>query len=393
VTPAGEVLAEEIERDGPIAFRRFMEVALYHPQHGYYRRTRLGRRGGPFGRAGDFFTAEQIQPVFGILMAARVRQLYRALGEPADFTVVELGAGRCEMAPAFAEWRYVPIDIDSGELPEKFRGVAFSNEFFDALPVDVAIALDGEWREQRVGWRVGRFVWETAAPVSAALGDYLARFGPPPEDGRIAEVSLSALEWLERVAGSMDNGYLLTIDYGYRRAELIRFPAGTLMSYGRHQAADDVLHDPGERDISAHVNFTALEEHGAAHGWRTQRFETLAQTILSAGEADQFASALAAQEESEALRRRMQLKTLLVGMGETFRVLLQRREGTAENRREPNRREKPETMKKAPKIGALEWNLLYAPLRGRAQATSFSSEQLSSSGRLSWLRSSSIDSP
>jgi SAM-dependent MidA family methyltransferase len=73
-----------------------------------------------------------LQPVFGILMAARIRQLYREMGEPRDFTVVELGAGRREMAAAFSEWRYVPVEIDSGELPEHFRGVVFSNEFFDA---------------------------------------------------------------------------------------------------------------------------------------------------------------------------------------------------------------------------------------------------------------------
>src|SRR5690242_16793189 len=103
MSPAAALLTEEIRRDGPGSFRRFMEVALYHPEHGYYRRTR-----DPFGKAGDFYTAEQIQPVFGILMAARIRQLYRGMGEPADFTVVELGAGRREMAAAFSEWRYVP---------------------------------------------------------------------------------------------------------------------------------------------------------------------------------------------------------------------------------------------------------------------------------------------
>jgi SAM-dependent MidA family methyltransferase len=321
MTAAGELLAGEIRRDGPISFRRFMEAALYDPQCGYYRKPR-----DPFGRAGDFFTAEQIQPVFGILMAARVRQLYRALGEPADFTVVELGAGRGEMAERFREWRYLPIEIDSGELPKKFRGVAFANEFFDALPIEVAIGVDGEYRERRVAWRDGRFTWETAGPVSAAAADYLERRGAPPEEGRVVEVNLAAIAWLERLAESVESGYLLTIDYGYRRAELARFPAGTLMSYRRHQAMEDVLEEPGERDITAHVNFTALEEHGARCGWRSEQFGNLAQTILAAGEADQFAAALEAADESHSLRRRMQLKTLLFGMGETFRVLLQRRE-------------------------------------------------------------------
>jgi len=80
-----------------------MDVALYQPECGFYRAGR-----DPFGRAGDYYTAEQIQPVFGILVAARVRQLHEELGEPADFTVVELGAGRGEMAEAFSRYRYCP---------------------------------------------------------------------------------------------------------------------------------------------------------------------------------------------------------------------------------------------------------------------------------------------
>jgi SAM-dependent MidA family methyltransferase len=101
------------------------------------------------------------------------------------------------------------------------------------------------------------------------------------------------------------------------------------MGYRRHMAREDVLEDPGERDITAHVNFTALEERGAACGLRRERFETLARTLITAGEADQFAAALSAGPRghpAEELRRRMQLKTLLFGMGETYQVLLQRRE-------------------------------------------------------------------
>jgi SAM-dependent MidA family methyltransferase len=123
----------------------------------------------------------------------------------------------------------------------------------------------------------------------------------------------------------LEDGYALTVDYGYTRAESIRFPEGTLMGYRRHTAREDVLEEPGERDITAHVNFTALQEAGAAHGLKTERFETLARTLLAAGEPDQFAAALGAADPREELRRRMQLKTLLFGMGETYRALLQRR--------------------------------------------------------------------
>ena len=111
------------------------------------------------------------------------------------------------------------------------------------------------------------------------------------------------------------------------------------MGYRRHTARDDVLADAGSRDITAHVNFTALQDAGAACGLAPVRFETLAQTLLAAGEADQFAAALGEAGTAEELRRRMQLKTLLFGMGETFRVLLQ--EKTTRGDGGENRMEKP----------------------------------------------------
>jgi len=322
LTPAGEILAREIERAGAVSFARFMEVALYHERYGYYRRAR-----DPFGKHGDFYTAEQLQPVFGMLMAARARQLYRATGEAAVPAVVELGAGRAEMAAAFAPWPYVPVEIEGGKLPEHWSGVLFSNEFFDALPVEVAIFRDGEFREQRVGFSDGEFVWQTGERAGEEVVDYLARYCLPPEEGNWYEAGLEALEWMARIAGSMDAGCAITVDYGYTRAEAVRFPMGTLMGYRAHVAREDVLTDPGERDITAHVNFTALEERGAQLGLRRASFQTLTQTLLDAGEEDEFTSVLAVEDAGEAVRRRMQLKTLLVGMGETFRVLVQRKEG------------------------------------------------------------------
>ncbi len=322
MTQLADLLADEIRREGPISFRRFMEAALYHPEHGYYRGAR-----DPFGKHGDFFTAEQIQPVFGILMAARIRQLFRAMGEPREFTVVELGAGRQEMADAFSEWRYVAVDLGSGALPPRFTGVTFSNEFFDALPVEVAVYSGGEFREQRVGIEDGRFRWQTGGIANAEAVEYFRRCFPPPEEGRWYEANVEATRWMARIASTLVTGYVLTIDYGFTRAEALRFPSGTLMSYRRHAAIENVLEDPGGRDITAHVNFTALEAAGEAAGLRTESFVNLAQTLLAAGEPDQFASALAASDAREQLRRRMQLKTLLFGMGETFRVLLQRKAG------------------------------------------------------------------
>jgi SAM-dependent MidA family methyltransferase len=321
LTPLAELLRDEIHRRGPITFHRFMQAALYDPANGYYRRA-----SDPFGKQGDFYTAEQIQPVFGILMAARIRALHHEMGAPSDFTVVELGAGRREMAAAFSEWRYVPVDLADGALPAHFRGVIFANEFFDALPVHAVTYRDGCFRELCVAWD-GGFVWHTGEPAHEQIADYMQRYFPPPsEDGALFEVNLEALAWMERIAQALD-GYLFTIDYGYTRAESVRFPRGTLMSYRRHHASEDVLADPGVRDITAHVSFTALQEYGARLGLETVSFETLARTLLSAGEPDQFQTALAASTPTDEVRRRLQLKSLLFGMGETFRTLIQRAGG------------------------------------------------------------------
>ena len=173
-----------------------------------------------------------------------------------------------------------------------------------------------------VGWREDRFVWVEGGPIGDAITGYIDRYLPPDPERTVAEVNLDALDWMGRIARSLAGGYVFTVDYGYTSRESIRFPAGTLMSYRRHMAGEDVLSDPGERDITAHVNFTALEEHGKPDGLSTARFETLAKTLLDAGEADHFASALEGVDEA---RRRLQLKTLLFGMGETFRTLLQKK--------------------------------------------------------------------
>jgi len=297
-----------------------MEVALYHPQYGYYRHGK-----GPFGMHGDYYTAEQLQPVFGILIAAHIRTLFDALGRPPEFTVVELGAGRGEMATAFAEFHYLPVEIGRGNWPERFTGVVFSNEFFDALPVHVARWRHGRFLEMRVAWKDDKFQWVEGQPVEGDLEDYLRRYAPSPEDGDLVEANLEACQWIEEAARRLQHGYVFTIDYGYLTSEADRFRHGTLMSYQRHTASEDILTCPGERDITAHVCFSALMDHGSRYGLETVRFEPLSRTLIAAGEPDRFTAALTGETPAECLRRSLQLKTLLYGMGEIFRTLLQKK--------------------------------------------------------------------
>ena len=311
MTPVGELLRDEIRRSGPIPFSRYMEVALYHPELGYYRRER-----DPFGKSGDFYTAEQLQPVFGLLIRRLVRKVFAVWGTDTG-TVIELGAGRQEMGPYFAEWEYIPIDAANVDWPRRERAVVFANEFFDALAVDVVEKHDGEVRAVLVDCDGERFVWRLGGIVEGETRDFVQRFTPELEDGQRIEVNLAALRAIDTLTEHIDRAHLIAIDYGYTSRELIRFPQGTLMGYRKHQALEDVLAEPGERDITAHVNFTALEQYAVGRGWKKAAYESLTQTLSQVGEEDQFAEAL-----GDEAGRRQQLKTLLFSMGEMFRTLV-----------------------------------------------------------------------
>lgn len=317
MTEAGRKIASEIAASGPIPFSRFMEIALYDNEHGYYRRPHVD----PFGKQGDFFTASQMQPMFGRLVAAAIRAWKQEMTAGEEFTVVEWGAGRGDMAEAFSGFRYVAVDAGRGEPPEQYSGVVFSNELFDALPVDVARRQDGVWRERRVALDGERFVWTDGPRLPAAP---IELQGLEEFDSLEVEVPVKMDGVLQSMVAGLTRGYVLTIDYGMSERERIRFTNGTLMSYRRHQASEDVLRDPGEQDITAHVPFDLLMHSAQRLGLELLRFETMSKWLLSLGESA-MEKALEAENESERQHLRLQLKTLLVGMGETFRVAAWRR--------------------------------------------------------------------
>jgi SAM-dependent MidA family methyltransferase len=253
------------------------------------------------------------------------------MGYPPKFRVVEPGSGRGEMAGALAEFSYTPVEaLDSG-LPERITGVVFANEFLDALPVGVAVRRGGSFHDRLVDADGETFRFIDGDECEAATLEYLEHYYADAEDESIVEVHLRGLAALDHIAAALD-GYLLIIDYGYTAREFVRHTSGTLMSYQKHIATPDVLADPGMRDITAHVPFSVVEDRLRQRGAVVERFGTLASFLLDAGEADQFSAALEAADEKEALRRRLQLKTLLFGMGETFRVMLARCAGRGERR-------------------------------------------------------------
>lgn len=272
-------IARRIEAEGPIAFSAFMQMALYDEQHGYYRRD-------PFGKAGDFYTASQLQPVFGAYAATLAAQIV-----PGYEQFIDIGAGRGEMSEAFPPEVYRSVEVDV-EMPKTKRGVLFSNELIDAMPVDLVV----DDTLLRVTHREGVFAWHPHGPREGVI-----------------EVRPEVARHLKQAYEAIEEGSYILIDYGYRSRERARFINGSLMSYRKHAASEEVLREPGQRDITAHVDWDALLESASEAGWVLRSFERLRSSILGLGP-DVL--------EGLNLLGEMKLKTLLFGLGESFDVVV-----------------------------------------------------------------------
>jgi SAM-dependent MidA family methyltransferase len=367
--PLLPILQEEILASGPIPFRRFMELCLYHPQHGYY-----CSEGVKLGAAGDFYTSAHVAPVFARLLARHLEQCWGDLGRPERFDLVELGAGdgtlagellpwvRQRFPELFASLFYTGVErsarlrsrLEQGlsgfrekaeiiaELPESggrsgFRGCVFANEFFDALPVHLLVWQKGRWWEQYVELGDDRLLWSLGKPSSPDLAkEAESRCAPAlpvaeRQEGWIAEVSPEAETYIGKAGQCLARGEMLIIDYGYTLEEWQRgrFPQGSALACRGHQVMPDLLADPGEQDLTAHVNFSQLMGVGRQHGLQVRCFESQAKFLMEAGEPNEFADIFAdCHSEPERLRRSQLLKTLILpqGMGEAFRALAMRRE-------------------------------------------------------------------
>lgn len=307
MTPLDEIINAEIRANGPMRFDRFMETALYHPEAGYY-----AKKGpSPIGHSGDFYTSVSAGPLFGRLLARQFLQMWHLLGKPDPFWIMEQGAHdgqlacdildwcRAETPEFFATITYGIVQA-SGELSSRQKGapdsallgrmtwfenldalaaanpvgVFFSNELPDAFPVHSIIFEESRWLEQHVGLHGGQLCW-----VNRPITDLELRFAidslPLPEiDGYTTEINLLARTWIEDVAYALARGYVLTIDYGYpaRGYYAPHRNTGTLTAYVKHHAIADVLAEPGQRDITAHVDFTSLARAGEKAGLTTLGF-------------------------------------------------------------------------------------------------------------------------
>jgi SAM-dependent MidA family methyltransferase len=361
MNPLRQRIEQEIRERGPIAFSRYMELCLYDPQHGYY-----SRHDAQFGKAGDFYTSSDVHAVFGRLLARQFEEMWRILGSPEHLTLIELGPGRGLFARDVLDWaekkfpdffralRYVLVErspalrqriettlshhLESGKAKLSFNptndlaslsaesagevpAILFANEFFDALPVEI-ICPQGSLR---VDTRDGQFVETWVAPSYEEV-EFLDRYSVHPESGERIEVSLAAQRYADEIFSCISRGFLVIIDYGFTRDEqLAGRHRGTLKAIRRHSVGTNPYEAPGEQDITADVNFTALASAAEKHGLLTEKLLTQSQFLLGIGEVNQFADAFEdCRLPQERAKVALQLKHLVTpaGMGESFHVLV-----------------------------------------------------------------------
>ena len=360
-----KIEAEILER-GPIPFSRYMEMCLYDPQLGYY-----SRNAAQFGKAGDFYTSSDVHAVFGRLLARQFEEMWRILGSPERIVIRELGPGRGLFAQDVLDWsekkfpdffrvlRYELVEqsaalrarleetlkrhIESGKAVSETSGaearysrrqvgatevapiqrvhaIVFANEFFDAMPVEI-VSDEGSLR---IDTRNGRFV-ETWVPSSAEELEFLDRYSIHPEPGERAEVSRQSLMQMNKDA-TIECGFVVVIDYGYTREEqLAGRHRGTVKAIRQHSVSANPYEAPGEQDITADVNFTALAAVAQRRGLCAQRLLTQSQFLMGIGEANQFADAFEeCRLPQERAKVALQLKHLVTpaGVGESFHVLV-----------------------------------------------------------------------
>jgi len=337
---------------GWIDFARYMEMALYEPGLGYYS---AGAR--KLGEGGDFVTAPEVAPVFSRCLAG---QCAEALATQGGGDVLELGAGSGVMAAVMlgefeslgalpARYRILDVSADLRErqratlaaavprlldrvewldrLPEGLRGVIVANEVLDALPVERFVWRGGEARALGVAAASNRFEW-AEAPAGPALraaveGIRRDRGGDWP-DGYVSEVNIGLAPWLAAVAGALERGVMLLVDYGLPRREYYAAErsSGTLLCHFRHRFNDDPFARPGLQDITAWVDFTAVAEAAERAGLEVAGYTTQAHFLIGndlAGRLQDVSSLDLVQRVN--LSRQAMVLTLPGEMGERFKVI------------------------------------------------------------------------
>jgi len=352
--------------DQRITFAEFMDLSLYHPQQGYYATN------PQIGAQGDFFTSPHLGADFGELLAEQFVQMWHLLDRPRPFTLLEMGAGQGLLVQdvsrylyrhhfeCFEALEYIILEKSVALIAEQQRrlqpltqswgslswrtweeipadsivGCCFSNELVDAFPVHQVIVEHGQLQEIYVALnQAGQFIEVVGDRSTAQLTEYFDRLGinllsEPYPEGYRTEVNLQALDWLKTVSDRLQQGYLLTIDYGYSAARYYN-PArstGTLQCYYQHAHHADPYIYVGRQDITAHVNFTALKQQGERCGLQNIGFTQQGLFLMALGLGDRMSALRSTPTDrvQDLIQRREVLHALMnpAGLG-NFGVLIQ----------------------------------------------------------------------
>lgn len=364
MTEIEKIIASEIPAGGAISFARFMDLALYCPDYGFYE-----KEADTVGRSGHFFTSVSVGSLFGELLACQFASwLVSRAGQPRwpEPVLVEAGAHDGKLAldllnglanhrrPLYDRVRYIIVEPSErrrawqanrlaphasrvswvreiADLP-RFHGVLFSNELLDAFPVhrcgwDLA---SRRWFEWGVGFDGERFLWMRLHAMSDGLDKYLPNTGAPElqclPDNYIVEVSPSALDWWRQAAERIEQGRLLAIDYGLSEEDALspHRLSGTLRAYHDHKSSDRILDFAGRQDLTAHVNFPEIIRVGEAAGLKTESFgmqgRYLTRLVAELPPEDSFAPPW-----DPARNRQFATLTHPAHLGHVFKILVQSR--------------------------------------------------------------------
>ncbi len=345
-------IVDLINKRGKITFADFMELALYHPEHGYYT---SGKE--KIGRKGDYYTSSDVHPVFGELIARQLEQMWRLMGK-GRFTVVEMGAGkgwfcydiinliRNEFPEFFEEIDYKIVEIsrnlierqsntlkgledkvswesfsEDGFSFEPVVGSFLSNEFVDSLPVHQVVVEDNCLKEIYVTIKEDKFCEVIDDLSDPVLEDYFAKSKINLKEGQRAEVNLKAQGWMKNIPHYLNRGFVITIDYGHLAEDLYSEQRyrGTLMCYYEHTTSENPYERVGSQDITSHVNFSSLMEAGSRCGLSTTGFTRQSRFLIALGILDKM------NKVQGDIGKLLTIKNLFLpgGMGDVFKVLIQ----------------------------------------------------------------------
>jgi len=297
-----------IGSQGRVTFAEFMEIALYDPTGGYY-------AGGTTGGARDYYTSPAAHPAFGALITVQLNCMWELLERPTVFRVIEMGAGSGILARDILDYvrylspglssalSYVALDrshlkmdteVMSGSFERvtadgvPFRGIVgclLSNELLDSFPVHRFEIRDGLLREVYVTLRGNELVEMLDEPSTPLLARHLGCLDGPLPEGYRGEVNLMIGPWMEQVAGALESGFVVTIDYGYESGELYapHRRHGTLQTYFRHTQAASPYQRIGAQDLTAHVDFSDVIAEGEVRDLRAFRLTTQSEYLRCLG--------------------------------------------------------------------------------------------------------------